>query len=360
MTLTVALDDTTGTATLRWSLYSGEATFATYRVLRNAARSTVVDTLATLLDPAITTYIDSSLAVATAYVYRIEVVNRDGYAAVSPAQSVPSLELPGVGGLRVEFDSRAATASLSWRRYVGPRFAAYQIRRTVGEAVLNIRLVEDVGDTTLGDTGLVGVVNHTYQVVVLTQSGEEAPGATASGHFHRQVAEWPLESDAFFPDSQFARLVLEPGNRIVVTMTTSDRVRVLRFNADGLEEETLIYGALSAQAVATALDGQGRRVATVSAWNLFDHALYRMDQEGQIMFTEREMFAGVLSEPLADEEQVVLGEIELAGIGDGADFSSLEITVGDEVFHEDFSFLAEELHPGDGQELGGWLFTGAE
>jgi len=76
--LSVALDDTAGTATLTWMPYAGEQPFAEYRVLRNVTESTRVDTLAVIDEVEQTAFVDSTLAPNTAYEYRVTVVNAGG------------------------------------------------------------------------------------------------------------------------------------------------------------------------------------------------------------------------------------------------------------------------------------------
>lgn len=364
--LTVALDDTAGTARLEWSRYTGDAAFHSYRVLRNVAQSTVVDTLTTLLDVGQTTYTDSSLANGTAYAYRVSVFNLDGFEAASPAQEVPALRLPGVGGLRAAFDSRTATASLVWTPYAGPRFAAYELRRRRGEAVEVVTRLQSAADTTFTDSGLLGDTEYTYQVVVVTQTGEEVPGSTVSGRFHELVAEWPLDlqDPLTTPASAFVRLGLEPGNRIAATVADSAGTRVLSFDpGGGVESEEPLYGTYPPTTVGSALDGQGRRVFASRTLSTGHVGLHRLGADGRLLVQERALFASALPEPLEAEEGVVLGEVTLrVGESSTAQFDSLTITVAGEVlYEEDFSFLtgAGDLSPGEGLTRGGWLFTGS-
>ena len=76
--LQVTLDDTAGTATLTWTPYAGEQPFAEYRVLRNIAKSTEVDTLTKIAAVEQTTFVDRFLVSDTAYEYRVTVVNAGG------------------------------------------------------------------------------------------------------------------------------------------------------------------------------------------------------------------------------------------------------------------------------------------
>ena len=86
--LQAAVDDINGTSKLTWTRYEGRQPFREYRVLRNVANTTAVDTLIAIPEPTRTTYSDSSIAANTDYEYRIGVVNSNGFEAVSDAARV--------------------------------------------------------------------------------------------------------------------------------------------------------------------------------------------------------------------------------------------------------------------------------
>ena len=86
--LEVALDDTAGTLTLTWTPYEGEQSFAEYWVLRNVAERTRVDTLVEIVEAGRTSFVDTSLAPNTAYVYRVSVVNASGFEQSSEEKNI--------------------------------------------------------------------------------------------------------------------------------------------------------------------------------------------------------------------------------------------------------------------------------
>ena len=71
--LELALNDTAGAATLTWTPYDGEAPFAEYRVLRNIADRTTVDTLAVMTQIDSTTFVHPTVVPDVTYAYRIMV-----------------------------------------------------------------------------------------------------------------------------------------------------------------------------------------------------------------------------------------------------------------------------------------------
>ncbi|MBI2504929.1 MAG: fibronectin type III domain-containing protein [Candidatus Latescibacteria bacterium] len=192
--LQVALDDTAGTATLTWSQYEGQQPFREYRVLRNEVERTRVDTLVHIPAVEQTNFVDSSLAPATAYEYRVTVVNAGGYEASSAGSTAHPLNLPPVRIARADFNSAAASASLAWTRYQGPRFKAYRVLRSTTElAAQVVQEKSDIADTSLVDPGLLGNTEYFYQVVVLTERGEEVKSEEQGNAFHRLVDTFPLE-----------------------------------------------------------------------------------------------------------------------------------------------------------------------
>ena len=172
--LQVALDDTSGTATLTWTPYAGRQPFREYRVLRNIADRKSVDTLVVLPQVAQTTFADTSLAPSTAYIYRLAVVNASGYEAISEEKGIAGFALGQVQLSPVESDPQAGTLVLHWNRYVGPDFAGYRIlRRQVGtdkEEVL--AQVATSTDTSFADQSAQAGVVYLYTVVAQAANQE--------------------------------------------------------------------------------------------------------------------------------------------------------------------------------------------
>ena len=165
--LTVALDDTAGTATLTWTPYAGEQPFAEYRVLRSVLDRSEVDTLKVITDVELTTLIDTSLAPNTGYVYLVLVVNTDGFEAASQQQSTSGYQIGPVELLEVKVDRQEGGAALRWMRFTGGRFEAYRVERrgARGEFVA-IGRVAAVGDTSFTDADLAAGVSYVYRIVV--------------------------------------------------------------------------------------------------------------------------------------------------------------------------------------------------
>ena len=168
VTLTVATDDTTGVATLTWTRYAGPAPFAQYVVLRNAVRSSEVVPLATIIDPARTSYLDTSRAPATAYEYQVAVRNNAGLDIPSIRVQAAPYAAGAVSVAEVQVDSTAGAAALTWNRYSGGRFEAYQVERRPAEADEYIVVGNQANprDTTFVDSGLAPDQGYYYRVVV--------------------------------------------------------------------------------------------------------------------------------------------------------------------------------------------------
>ncbi len=194
--LQVALNDTLGTATLTWTPYSGKAAFASYRVLRKVAGVDSVDTLATITDPAETSFL-TSLEPEISYSFRVLTENQSAFTVSSEEVTAREFSLPPVHLDAVSFSSDSASADLFWSAYGGPGFDAYEIHRSadgLSEGV--VMELADVGTTAFVDTSLDGNTEYTYQVYVRSIWGE-ATGVGSnlqSGMFHglQQVMVVPL------------------------------------------------------------------------------------------------------------------------------------------------------------------------
>lgn len=172
--LSVALDDTAGTATLNWTPYAGEQPFAAYWVLRNVVKSTEVDTLARLAAVEQTTFVDRFLVSDTAYEYRVAVVNRSGFEVDSAQQRIDGYTTRAVRLLLLESRPEAGTMHLAWTRYRDPDFAGYQVRRRAitTDQVEELTIITDPNDTTFTDNTLRADVDYAYIVVVMA-AGQE-------------------------------------------------------------------------------------------------------------------------------------------------------------------------------------------
>ena len=187
--LSGAADERTGTMHLVWSGFTGPG-FQSYQVRRRISESIDAEILATITSLGDTSYVDETARADVGYVYTVVVEAADQ--ALESNALERRLTLPPVQIQDPAFDAATATATLGWSRYEGPRFQAYQVRRsTEGITPQVVAEIEEVGTTSLVDRGLEGHIEYTYQVVVLTERGEAVASTDSPGSgFHGQVAEW--------------------------------------------------------------------------------------------------------------------------------------------------------------------------
>jgi len=150
--LQVAVDDSAGVATLTWTPFEGETAFAEYRVVRNEAERTIVDTLAILSSITQTSFVDSSLVPETSYSYRVLSVNTSGLEATSDPHAV-RLSTPSAVQIElVDLDSGTASAAVKWSQYTGREFDRYQLVRSAGFETQIVAETQNLLDTTFVDT----------------------------------------------------------------------------------------------------------------------------------------------------------------------------------------------------------------
>ncbi len=123
------LDSTRGSALIEWSPYAGDQPFAHYLLLRRRPELTAIDTVALIDDPAQTTFVDESISIYNDYLYQIWVVNQSGFAVASAERAIGALDLTPVALEDPAPNPQTGTITLRWRRYSGPRFERYEIRR---------------------------------------------------------------------------------------------------------------------------------------------------------------------------------------------------------------------------------------
>ncbi|NKB70621.1 MAG: hypothetical protein GKR89_26425 [Candidatus Latescibacteria bacterium] len=163
--VSAVLDDTAGAVLVSWLPYAGDQDFAQYRVLRKIQGREAVDTLAVLTQMDQTSYRDAGLEPEREYLYRVAVVNQDGFAALSREVGVGAFRVPGIGLLALEADSLQGRVDVRWTRYRGPNFGHYQIRRQLfGGADVILATVSGVGDTVWSDTTARPGVSYLYWV----------------------------------------------------------------------------------------------------------------------------------------------------------------------------------------------------
>jgi len=383
--LSVALDDTAGTATLSWTPYAGDQPFGAYWVLRKVQGMEAVDTLAVVSEVSQTSYVDSTLTQHTTYVYRISVTNVSGFEVISEDRVVLPMQLPGVQIITADFNSATASATLEWTPYAGPDFRAYQVRRRTAEEASRIVFEsQDLAVTSCLDSNLVGATEYLYQVVVVTKRGEEIPGEEVKGSVHTVVDIWPIEIEPEQGDN--LRLYFDPDGWIVALATGQNRdIRSLYFDpGTGWVEERVsldferdfAYGFHPKQAART-VDAEGQVFFSVGqeegGRNKGICKIYPLELGDSLKVQTTELFADAFPRPLDGAEAIVRGEIKLES--DDGLYDNVELFVeGQLVFAEDFEFELEWVPSSEGRQttvrdwllsggysaIGGWLFLNGE
>ena len=192
--VSVAVEDTTGSADLKWTAYAGRQPFAGYRILRQVRGLTAVDTVEVIEDVHRTTFRDTTVAPYVEYVYWVTVVNRSGFEVESDEKLDVSYELPSVELRSADFSSETATAELTWSAYRGPGFEAYEVRRRTGElAEQTVEEITDIADTTDTDMLLDGNTEYVYRIHVRTSwEGVGVFSNERRGSFYSFLEERPL------------------------------------------------------------------------------------------------------------------------------------------------------------------------
>lgn len=355
--LSVAVDDTSGTAMLIWTAYAGNMPFAAYWILRKAQGLEQVDTLAVIADIEQMTFIDTTLAPGTFYIYRVATVNAAGFAVESPTQELRPFDLPPVQIEALILDSATASAALTWTSYRGPRFKAYQIqRRSEESAALIIAEITDLADTAFTDTDLQGNTEYFYQVVVGTQRGEEIASAEHSEDFHQLVDTWTLPMG----QRPLTRLYVENGRIVVLVAQGGDNFRALTYEATGSlidEERPLSFRPSTSLSMAFIPTTEGGRLFALgsvgdrgSSDNNGQFVLVARERGGEMVRQEHALATNALPNLSAAAQRTVLGEIAL---GNG-EFSQMEITADETVlWNSDFTGVPT----GDNIRWNGWFFT---
>ncbi|MEW6752054.1 MAG: hypothetical protein AB1505_13905, partial [Candidatus Latescibacterota bacterium] len=185
-----------------------------------------------------TTFTDSTARHQVDYLYTV-VVEAAGEALESEARE-GRLVLPAVAIVRLEMDSRTATAGLEWESYRGPRFRAYEVRRSAGSAAPTLAHLEDPAQTAFVDSGLIGNTRYAYAVTVLTQAAEEVASAAREGIIHELLATWPLELDVGAGFDEYVRLYAEPGDSVAALVfdagappPVKGHLRLLHYDGQG-------------------------------------------------------------------------------------------------------------------------------
>jgi hypothetical protein len=292
-----------------------------------------VDTLAIIDDITTTSFVDSSLSLDSSYSYRVSTVNNAGFEAASRSETARPLSPPPIEIRNLTFDSRTATATLTWTRFAGASFSSYRVVRTCGFDTQTFAEINDKNDTSFVDTGLLGVTEYTYSVAIMTLDGGELRSDARSGSFHHLLATWPL------PDlAVTARLYIENEESITALVQTQKQtsadVKLLQFDREsgGALDQLAFreaYEALNAHAdgfgqgtVTTAVTPEGWRFLSLG-WRLLDRGplelqsrnahLFAFDPDGNLSWARHELFVDELSDVLNDPRSQVSGEVSIWG-----------------------------------------------
>jgi hypothetical protein len=208
--LAVDSDPESGIIQLQWSRYTGPG-FERYRVLRRRAGTDQQQEIAAFVEEDATAFADITPLADVNYLYHVEVVAK-GIALTSELVE-QTIELPTVDILELAFDSMAATATVAWSPYIGPRFASYVVQRASGAVVEKITQIDDVSQTSFADHGLLGNTEYTYRIIVHTERSESVASSPLGGKIYRFLGEWPLDllEATSSASSQFMRLQFAGG-----------------------------------------------------------------------------------------------------------------------------------------------------
>lgn len=145
---------------------------------------------------------------------------------LDPVDFVPSRQLQAV------FESRTASASLSWDPASEKGFESYVVLRRDGPdgAEVPIDTIRTAGDAAFLDTGLEGNTEYAYRVMTRDTMEDEYLTDRASGGFHMFLDKWRVGAG---PSAvPYAADVDHEGNVYVVVANSGD-LGVEKFDASG-------------------------------------------------------------------------------------------------------------------------------
>ena len=255
--------------------------------------------------------------------------------------------------------------TLEWTPYHGTGFECYEVQRQAPGADWELReTVTDSATTAFVDSQLTGSLEYSYQIVVVTSSGDKAVSQERVGGFHELVDTWPLDIGA---DDVWVRLAAE-GDLVVAQVSDPMRSRLLHFGRSGdLLAEQILFDrpdigvgpliALVPRVPAHALDSQGQRIFLTSelrGYTAKGVAVHRLDPAGRIVRFRQTLFADGLA-AVTEWQQAVEGRIELYA-DPACRFSDVMLRAdGTVLLEEDFAFLPTGVLP-DGT-YGGWTLS---
>ena len=219
--------------------------------------------------------------------------------------------------------------------------------------------IEDRADTSFVDGELAGNTEYFYQVVVMTERGEEIYSEETSGIFHPLLATWSLDEmlEDIRPNQLFVRLYAEPGERIVALILGEERAngggqrregaQVLVLDRQGqlVEQQILLEDSpnfLPRRSAVMALGSGGRRfLGLTPGGSIVDvqgriAGILAFGTDGKPVVREWELFPGSFPDALSDAQAVVLGEIALQSPERAVLYDNVEVYQEDRLFFTEF------------------------
>lgn len=232
-------DPLTGTVALRWGPFAGPG-FVGYEVWRRSFGQEAEMLYATD-DLDAVAWTDPDPLPATDYIYRLNTLTADRTLESLPVEVV--YRLPEIELVELQLGSDTAAARLRWTPYRGPRFAAYEVRRSQPElSELTVAVIGEAEATSYVDSALDGNTEYTYRVFVRTTwaGGIGVSSTPRAASFYRleEFFELPAVANA---EAQALALAFDEADRLYIAstqiLTTTARtmlpgVRVL-FPEDG-------------------------------------------------------------------------------------------------------------------------------
>jgi|GEM_PF-4128934 len=337
-----------------------------------------------------------------AYDYRISVVNTDGYESPTTESGTAGFSIAPVQLLSAEADSSSGVVRLTWSRFAGSAFEAYEVRRRDIDADEEVLLdqVTDASDSTLvddaatadvifdytvsvsaggeersrifslneltyTDSSIHGNTEYFYTVEVITDRDETAKSQPRSDIIHPLVEWWDLDVAV----DDVVRLYSE-ADGVTALVAGRSLVRTLYFDRNGqiIDEQALVpHPSVSPVAVPTILPRSvsfaraldGRRFLGYSAGQTF--RLFEFSVAGSRVVGEPQ---ALLADSLAGLrlEAAIAPEVSIRNLHGNSvtAFDNLNVLSDEGVLlHEDF----DQGMPQDWESVvshvrDGWLLAG--
>ena len=386
--LPVEPDPQVGALRVSWTQYRDPG-FERYNLTRREVGTDQDVRLVSLSVVTDTVFVDTTARHGVSYQYALGV--RAAGQDLVGTQQEGRLLLPAVESLASEFHSESASVTLTWTPYTGPRFAAYQIHRWTAESARQVAdVIEDSTTNTYEDGGLPGNAEHRYQVVVVTDRGEEVRGAEASGKLHEWLATWQFDH----PDMPglYPRIRLQgraEGGVVACSRPDYQPPVVMELDAQGGDVGTLVAvgpnspfrPASVGTGMTTTPGGRTAIAMTVhyptegGSGRTYGSVLLH-DADGRAIWSEEQIYSGTVPGYDGGDESIVSGEVWLSGTE--ANFTAISVESDGQALHtQDFTDfpVRTEYSPFHGQStwggpsagdwalpatVGTWEFAGRE